>query len=64
MLTIRELTDGTFAIKLEFCKDTMSVWFSGVFDRVADISGNEIVKDHGVNICVNLSGENVRNDSE
>ena len=58
MLTIRELSDGTFLIELEyaFTDDSVTLQLSGIFARIGDITDRESldVMPNGVNIRIIL----------
>ena len=58
MLTIRELSDGTFLIELEYAvsDEIVSLHFSGIFARIGDITDRESldVMPNGVNIRIIL----------
>lgn len=58
MLTIRELSDGTFLIELEYAVSDkiVNLHFSGIFARIGDINDSEELSyaPNGVNIRIIL----------
>lgn len=60
MLIIRELTDGSFVIQLEYADsdNSVSLRFSGIFTRIGDVKDCESLetRPNGVNIHLKISG--------
>ena len=58
MLIIRELTDGSFVIELDFADSdsSVSLRFSGIFERIGDVKDRESLetRPNGVNIRITI----------
>lgn len=60
MLIIRELTDGSFVVQLDYADSdsSVSLRFSGIFTRIGDVKDCESLetRPNGVNIHLKISG--------